>query len=215
MKEKEVKFIIGKTEMGKLVFDDIKSIGNIFVCGGSGSGKSVWMNKVIKIFGIESYKQIVKVCYINHWGKNFLPIDKKYLFNDNSVADCRAEVDRFLDDVLTEIDRRRKVKVNFPKILIFGDGVCAEDFTLAKLYKVLTYGKDVGVFVIISSQSAHWLSDKILACFDSRILFWHYDKESADKTIKLDNTEQIKPWRYVFQNGQGKKYFCKPININV
>ena len=214
MKEKEINLIIGRTETEELLFN-INSIGNLFVCGGSGSGKSVWMNEVIKTFDIESNEQIVKVCYINHWGKNFLPIDKKYLFNENSVADCREEVDRFLDDILIEIYRRRKVKVNFPNILIFGDGVCVGDFTLAKLYKVLTYGKDIGVFVIISSQSAYWMSDKMLDCFDSRILFWHYDKESANKAIKLENKVQIKPWRYVFQDRQGKKYFCKPISINL
>ena len=65
MKEKEINLIIGRTETEELLFN-INSIGNLFVCGGSGSGKSVWMNEVIKTFDIESNERIVKVCYINH-----------------------------------------------------------------------------------------------------------------------------------------------------
>ena len=112
------------------------------------------------------------------------------------------------------MNRRKRVKIAFPKILIFSDAIYKEDFDFVKLKSILKDGNDLGVHVIMSSQ-INWLSDDMAQYFKSKILFWHYYKESADKTVKLSESEVIKPWEYVFQNGRGEIYKCKPIDKGV
>ena len=211
-----VKISIGTDETNKFISEDINNIGNLFIYGGSGSGKSVWIRQTIQNVVTEIPQDLFRICYINPWGKHFLPVETKYLFNGKAVSDCLEDTNILFDEILTEIETREKTKNNLPKILIFCDDVDSKIFSLSKLEKILEKGVKNGVYTVISSQTVNWLSSEIIGYFKSKLFFWHYNTENIDKFGNvISELSNIKPFEYFYQKGNLAPIKCTPLEMNI
>lgn len=205
---------IGTTEINEIIYENIESVGNLLIYGGSGSGKSNWIKHTLQNIVKTSPQDLFKICYINPWGKEFLPVDKKFLFNEKTVAETTAESDSLFDEILIEIERRTKNKVNSPKIIIICDDIDGNLINLQKLEEILKLGCKNGVYTVLSSQLVDWLPNEIIGCFKSKLLFWHYNTENINKLGIKVNLGDIKPFSYYYQNGNDTPIKCKPLNTN-
>ena len=212
MFDKDVILKIGETETGERVSTNVDVLGNVFVLGMTGSGKSVLMNKLIENVIADNDQRLFRLCYIHPLSKYFFKADRKYLLNDKALASTKKDIKKLLKILWKEI-KRRKSNQTFPKILVFcDDSIELEDF-MKKLEKLLKFGQNVGVYFIFASQLISWFSEGALKNINSKILFRMFDGRTADEFIRTGEATKLKMGEYFYKCRNWDIVKCKPVNF--
>lgn len=212
MFDKEVKVRIGETEIGKCVSTNVDILGNVFILGLTGSGKSVLINTLIENVISDNDQHLFRLCYIHPFSKYFFKADKKYLLNDKGLASTKKDIKKLLKILWKEIKRRKSNQI-FPKILVFCDESSELKTFVKKFEKLLKYGQNVGVYFIFASQLISWFSEGALKNINSKILFRMFDGRTADEFIRTGEATKLKMGEYFYKCRNWDIVKCKPVNF--
>lgn len=203
--ENDTKIRVGETEKNENVFIDLESISSMLVYGSTGSGKSVFINRIITELTLRNNPGNLQLIFIDpkmveYWGYKHSPFALVDPICDMSESLKTLE---YLNDLYDErkklINSGKNKKDDFKKIVLvvdeYADLLMQYPHSENLLLRLMIDCKDVNIHLIISTQRATNFNLKyIINHFDEKIFmcgmygdYNHYDKIVSKDEYHLIN----------------------------
>ena len=192
----EIPICLGRDSNKNIVFKDLVDIKSILMSGMTHSGKSVFINSFINTILLTKTEKEVKLLFIDpkmvemsiyeNIPHNIFPI----------VHDTKKATETFTW-CIEEIERRKTRKEDKHYIIIvadeYEDTMLAEIGVEEKLCKIASEGKEVGIFMILSSAraSATIITKKLKNVIKTRIAFAMISKIDSKTLLDEEGGEEL------------------------
>ena len=187
---------LGINEQGEQEFLDLNKARHVLVAGKTGSGKSVFLHKVIKRLTKNYSKDEVRLFLIDLKQTEFLR------YKDYVIYDLEQAKD-ILNDLVNKINAEVE-KEEIPTIIIVDE--CCEllfDYkTLSLLKTIAAKGRAINANLILSTQmfAPDVLVPELKANFQTRICFSVCDKEDSCLIVHEEGAEKLKVGEFLYKS---------------
>lgn len=192
----EIPIVLGKDSKGNIHIKDLKELGSILISGMTRGGKSVFLNSFINTILLTKTEKEVKLLFIDpkmvemsiyeNIPHNRFPI----------VHDTKKASDIFIW-CIEEIERRETKKEDKPYIVIvadeYEDTMLAERDVEEKLCDIASKGKEVGIYMILSSARASdtIITENLKNAIKTRIAFAMVSKTDSITLLDEEGGEEL------------------------
>ena len=213
---------MGIDEMGNFVYENYSKMNNIFVCGATGSGKSVFLDNILlsltKQLNSDKLDLIIfdpkRVEFLDLRSKGYMVItdccDAISICND-LVVEMERRYGIFVDHKVKNIEEYNEKEQNekLKHIVVifdeFGDFIYEDTTIYESLLKVIRMGRASGIHFIVSTQFPNLLKREIiknniitrvgiefLESFTTKIVFLMCSEDDSKFIIKSNVAAKLK-----------------------
>lgn len=193
---KEINVPLGKDEGGNEQLLDLNKASHVLVAGKTGSGKSIFLHKVINSIATNYYKKEIDLVLIDLKQTEF------YKYKEG-VVDNLAQAKAFLGDLASKINAKERQEEK-PTIIIVDE--CADllldDRALELLCLISARGRGINTHLILSTQmiSPNALVPSLRANLQTRICFPVADREDSILILHKEGAEKLKKGEFLYKS---------------
>lgn len=227
---------IGIDETGNFIYENYSKMNNIFICGTTGSGKSVFLDNILLSLTKQLDSDKIDFIIFDSKQVEFLDLrDKGYMV----ITDCCDAID-ICNDLVIEMERRyslcvdhkvknieeynEKVQNEKLKHIVvifdeFGDFIYNDTTIYDSLLKLVQRGRAAGIHFVVSTQCSHLLEREIiknniithmgidfLNSFTTKIAFLMFSDKDSEFVIKSNDASKLKGNGEAIVVSPNKKY---------